>query len=283
VLHKITGDKPAPEPSEFVADYPSELAAVVMKALAKDRDQRFATADEMFAALQQACPDAFAPDIATRVKDFMTELVGDRAALRREVLRRAQLIADSRAINSGTFAGLVPPGTSQSASSLRALAIDSPVVEATPSSPSSRSALMTLPAPPQRSRSKLGFALLGAALLGGALVVRATGFSDRLRSASQPHTDMVELKTDARAPAAPSLPPPSEPAKAPETAPAEPRVAETAKPEPAPSAASAAGEAAATGAKPSASALPAARKSAPPKRPAASSKSRELIAPDYAR
>src|SRR5262245_33919454 len=41
VLHKITGDKPAPEPSAFIPDYPSELAAVVMKALAKDRDQRF--------------------------------------------------------------------------------------------------------------------------------------------------------------------------------------------------------------------------------------------------
>jgi serine/threonine-protein kinase len=279
VLHKITSEKPAPEPSTIVADYPSELARVVMKALAKDRDERFRSADEMLAALQEAVPDAFAPDIAARVKDYMVELVGDRAALRREVLRRAQLIADSRA-GSGAHIGLVP-ATSQSASSLRALSVDAVAPE--PEERSSPSGPLTLPAPRRRSRGKLALGALALALLCGAFVLRSSGVRDHLRAASQPKAEMVELKTGVAPPAAPSLPPPSEPATAVPDSTPRPSAAPVEKP--VESAVAGPGEATSEGGRQAVAARPNTRKSvAVPKKPRADgSRSRELIAPDYAR
>ena len=49
-LAKIVSDDPRPF-SQFAVDYPSELEAVTLKALAKERDQRFATAEAFAAAL----------------------------------------------------------------------------------------------------------------------------------------------------------------------------------------------------------------------------------------
>src|SRR5262249_12936884 len=60
VLHAITSESPAPRPSSFVPDYPLALEAVVMKALEKDIERRFANADEMRQALELAVPGATA-------------------------------------------------------------------------------------------------------------------------------------------------------------------------------------------------------------------------------
>ncbi len=53
IIHQIIGHTPAP-PSSFNARLPSAIDAVVARALAKDRDQRFATARDFAAALQSA-------------------------------------------------------------------------------------------------------------------------------------------------------------------------------------------------------------------------------------
>jgi eukaryotic-like serine/threonine-protein kinase len=53
IIHQIIGHTPAP-PSSFNARLPSAIDAVVARALAKDRDQRFATARDFASALQSA-------------------------------------------------------------------------------------------------------------------------------------------------------------------------------------------------------------------------------------
>jgi eukaryotic-like serine/threonine-protein kinase len=53
IIHQIIGHTPAP-PSSFNARLPSAIDAVVARALAKDREQRFATARDFASALQSA-------------------------------------------------------------------------------------------------------------------------------------------------------------------------------------------------------------------------------------
>ncbi len=53
IIHQIIGHSPAP-PSSFNARLPSAIDAVVARALAKDREQRFATARDFASALQSA-------------------------------------------------------------------------------------------------------------------------------------------------------------------------------------------------------------------------------------
>ncbi len=53
IIHQIIGHTPAP-PSSFNARLPSAIDAVVARALAKDREQRFATARDFSSALQSA-------------------------------------------------------------------------------------------------------------------------------------------------------------------------------------------------------------------------------------
>jgi eukaryotic-like serine/threonine-protein kinase len=53
IIHQIIGHTPAP-PSSFNSKLPSAIDAVVARALAKDREERFATARDFAAALQSA-------------------------------------------------------------------------------------------------------------------------------------------------------------------------------------------------------------------------------------
>lgn len=190
VLHKITSDDPAPRPSLFNPSYSPALESVVMKALEKRPEQRWSSAQEMFAALQGAVPEAFTPDIELQVKDYLTRLVGDRATGRREALRRAQVAADART-GSGQHLAL-GLGPSQSASSLRALSIDTP--EAAPE-PVALTGPLTLPAPQTQKRGRwLVAAGLAVAVLGaGGLVLRGMGQEGRAPGAEAPSGEMVDM------------------------------------------------------------------------------------------
>jgi eukaryotic-like serine/threonine-protein kinase len=126
-LHRITDDAPADPPSRWIPSYPPALEAVVLKALEKSPERRFRSAEDMLDALRGALPEAFDSSGQTQLKQFMSDLLGKRAALRREALRRAQLRADSRAQAHATTAILGSNASpAQSGSSLRALSVDSP-------------------------------------------------------------------------------------------------------------------------------------------------------------
>ena len=122
VLHAITGESPAPAPSKFKPDYPKALEAVVMKAIEKDVSRRFASAEEMRLALEQAVAAALPTGDALTGR-FISELLAENAVARREAVRRTLVRADSMTPNGGTPA-IVQNG--QSVGSLGAVAVDRP-------------------------------------------------------------------------------------------------------------------------------------------------------------
>lgn len=124
IIHAITSDEPVVPPSQLVEGYPPELESVVLRALEKDRDKRFATAEEMILALRRALPDAFTDAGQLELRDFMKHTVGDRKASRREAVRRAQLAADAHDVETGSRKAW--QSGSQSASSLQAISISNP-------------------------------------------------------------------------------------------------------------------------------------------------------------
>jgi hypothetical protein len=122
VIHSITTDDPVSAPSTVKDDYPSALDAIVLKALEKDVEKRWATAEDMRIALEQAVPEAFGDTGRARLREFMERVVGDRKVARREAVRRAQVAADARDVGTGARAAL-QSSSGQSASSLRAISI----------------------------------------------------------------------------------------------------------------------------------------------------------------
>jgi eukaryotic-like serine/threonine-protein kinase len=125
VIHSITTDEPVRPPSTLNPDYPRALEAVLLKALEKDPERRWASAEDMRIALEQAMPEAFGDAGRARLRAFMDHTVGDRKVARREAIRRAQLAADARDVETGARKAL-QSSSGQSASSLRAISISTP-------------------------------------------------------------------------------------------------------------------------------------------------------------
>jgi eukaryotic-like serine/threonine-protein kinase len=130
VIHAITTDDPVAPPSTLVEDFPDKLERVLLKALEKDAENRWSSAEEMRIALEQAVPEAFGDTGRSELRAFMERTIGDRKLARREAVRRAQLTADGRGIETGARQAL--QASAQSASSLRAISISQPDADAVP-------------------------------------------------------------------------------------------------------------------------------------------------------
>lgn len=113
-LQNICSDRAPTPPSALLPDYPDALEDVVMKALAKSPDQRFANANAMLAALEEAMPGPLESSFNVQVRDYLQQLFGDRAAERRVAIRLAQDQADRQRAES----------TASSVGTLRAISID---------------------------------------------------------------------------------------------------------------------------------------------------------------
>lgn len=104
-VQNICSDKPPTPPSELLPDYPVELEAVVMRALAKDPAGRFANANEMLAALEQAMPGPLEASFQVEVAAYLKQLFGARASERRTALRVAQEQIDRQRQDTSTSSG----------------------------------------------------------------------------------------------------------------------------------------------------------------------------------
>jgi eukaryotic-like serine/threonine-protein kinase len=107
-LQNICSPRPAAPPSSFLPDYPAELEAVVLRALAKDPEQRFASARAMLTALEQAFPSALTAGFDTQVAEFLKGMFGAQSLERRAAIRNAQQEldrqrADASASSVGTL------------------------------------------------------------------------------------------------------------------------------------------------------------------------------------
>jgi serine/threonine-protein kinase len=114
-VKNIVSDKAPAPPSSFIADYPAELEAVVLTALEKAPDNRFATAEEMFVALESVMHGALEASYQAKVADYMDKVMGPRVNRRRAALRQAQETADRARGEQGP----------SSIGTLRAISLDS--------------------------------------------------------------------------------------------------------------------------------------------------------------
>jgi hypothetical protein len=242
-----------------------------MQALEKDRERRWASAEEMRLALQRAVPDAFTVGMDAEVAAFMSETCGQRALAKREVLRQIEQQSDLRLADARSLAKA--GATAQSASSLRAVSVDTSASDERAEDEDAdralrRSLLPTLQPPLElpaaklnRRRPWLAAALLGVGLVGASFVFQRSRALDHGAQLAGP--GMVQLA-------------PSSTARV--------RLAASASPLPEPAVAAAPSSALAPA--PSAQASVAAAKSKPPKpraRQHAASAPSDLIAPEYAR
>lgn len=94
-IARILSDAPAASPSAFVEDYPEALEQVVMRALHKERETRFASILDLLAALENAYPSAFGPRADEMVASYVQKLTKNRLQERRSTLRVAEEWAET--------------------------------------------------------------------------------------------------------------------------------------------------------------------------------------------
>jgi serine/threonine protein kinase len=97
-LYNVTAEAPVYPPSKLVPNYPPALEAVVTRALAKDIEERFASANELQRALDIALPDSQRLTTDTEVTTFIRRLLGERHEQRQKALKTALRLADERAL-----------------------------------------------------------------------------------------------------------------------------------------------------------------------------------------
>lgn len=91
-LANLLTEAPVAPPRSIDADYPPALEAVVMKCVEKEREHRFATAEEVLIALEDAMPEARGID--GEVARFLTHVSGPRGEQRRQHIRAAGEVLD---------------------------------------------------------------------------------------------------------------------------------------------------------------------------------------------
>lgn len=113
----ICSDEPAPPPSSFMPSYPRALEAVVLKAIAKDKRQRFASADELFRALDQL-PSELRASSDEDVGAYVRKLCDAELEERRRQLKLAiERSGEERSVRTFTLTGRESPsGTGGSVS-----------------------------------------------------------------------------------------------------------------------------------------------------------------------
>jgi eukaryotic-like serine/threonine-protein kinase len=166
-IHAILTHEPS-KPSEIARHCPQDLDAVIMRALAKDRDARFASAHEMMIALERTV-DVTARGQAERASEaFMRRLFERRMADRDRSLKAALAAADRGWGGKSSEPGLRLP---RSQPTMRAVSYEARLEEgpevAAPSAPVAHAAV----APSRRRGRGMWVALPLVAVTGGVLAL----------------------------------------------------------------------------------------------------------------
>ena len=106
---KLICDREYPRPSQVVANYPPALERIVMRALEKDRDERYQNAREMQSDLETFIRDERVAVSTVALNEFMQGLFEEKLASQKEALLQGKALAEI--IDAQTED---PPPTSQS-------------------------------------------------------------------------------------------------------------------------------------------------------------------------
>lgn len=85
---------PYPDPSKLKKDYPPELESIVMKGLARDRDERYADARDFGEALDEYVLKKQLKVTALEMSRFMEQLFEDKLVQQRELMKEGKKLAD---------------------------------------------------------------------------------------------------------------------------------------------------------------------------------------------
>ncbi len=105
-------DRDYPRPSEVRRDYPAELEAIVMRALAKDRAERWQTAREMQSALEDFVRRERVPVSTVTLSKFMNSLFAEKLANEKAALDREKQVEIATADQSSDLAAQTGRGSS---------------------------------------------------------------------------------------------------------------------------------------------------------------------------
>lgn len=104
-MYNICAPQAVTPPSKIIAGYPPELEPIVLRALAKDRDERYASCDEMLRALD-GLPSHLRASSDADVARFVRQLFDERRAASRKQLDEA-IDRANRALPLGQGTGAV--------------------------------------------------------------------------------------------------------------------------------------------------------------------------------
>ncbi len=97
-LHNIVSNQPILPPGVFNSAFPIQLERVIMKALARDPDQRFQTARDFELALEEVTHESLPRVRTEEVGRFVNELLGSHGEERRAAVRESIRLADERGL-----------------------------------------------------------------------------------------------------------------------------------------------------------------------------------------
>lgn len=91
---KLICDREYPRPSQIVTNYPPALERIVMRALEKDRDERYQSAREMQSDLETFIRDERVAVSTVAMNEFMQGLFEDKLASQKEALLQGKALAE---------------------------------------------------------------------------------------------------------------------------------------------------------------------------------------------
>ncbi|MEO8905236.1 MAG: serine/threonine-protein kinase [Polyangiaceae bacterium] len=195
-MYTIASDEPVVSPRKFLPNYPLSLQAVVLKALAKNANERYASASEMQRALDQCFPVAERVNTDEDVGLFIGKLFGNKREESRAALAEALALMDKQ----GPRGAQVNPLTQSQVSTVSEGGL----------SPSG-STYTSVGLPDAGSRQQRRKRVLFMALGGAALVLAATAFAALRKSGDSAGGALHPVGTPSAA-ATPTEPaPPTEP------------------------------------------------------------------------
>jgi len=166
---KLICEREYPRPSQVRAGYPLGLERIVMRALAKRREDRYQSARDMQSDLEAFVREERMPVSTVAVSEWMRMLFRDKIVQQQELLhdvkRLADVLADQHQQQQAWAAGMTGEWGAVNLQNLTAAA-SSNSVSAPGTSPGTSS---TVP-PPRRSPLPMALAAVGALFLGGGAV-----------------------------------------------------------------------------------------------------------------
>lgn len=113
-VYAVLNDR-VPRPVRFRPDYPPALAAIVARALERDRDQRYQTALEFARALEQWLASTGQPAGTGEVGEYMHSLFTEQIAFRERLLRTQHLDAPVEEVSQMWHSAPIDPAEVESA------------------------------------------------------------------------------------------------------------------------------------------------------------------------